>query len=139
MSSQAGIHFGLWTESPIQVQELDPRLLGSHLLHRPYGAGTTYSSVVSVSNINIALHQPGRTWAFLVEFHSQKIESNIVDELFKRIWNPIESNEQILQDAIFGPLMYHIGIDSARCYLEHATVTARTNWALGLRDKYEVN
>ena len=77
---------------------------------------------------------PGRTWAFLAEFNAPRVQTDIVDELFHRIWSPIESNKQVLIDPLTGCLMYNIAIDSARCYLEHATANARTQWALSLQE-----
>ena len=76
---------------------------------------------------------PGRSWAFLAEYNAQPIKSDIINELFNRIWNPVKSNKELLQDSAFGSLMYNIGIDSARCYLEHATANERTKWALRLQ------
>jgi len=73
---------------------------------------------------------PGRTWAFLAEFGQSDKPS--ADELLSRIWTPIPENIQCLKDSEFGPLMYNIGIESARCYLEHAICNERTLWAQNL-------
>lgn len=76
---------------------------------------------------------PGRAWAFLAEF--RRSERPSADELLSRIWTALSENVQRLKDPEFGPLMYHIGIESARCYLEYAICNERTSWALNLDKK----
>jgi SAM-dependent methyltransferase len=78
----------------------------------------------------------GRDWAFLAEYKpdpSFRIET--AEQLLKRIWSPNPANMNILQNGGFGPLMYTIGIESARCYIENSIRTERTRWALSLRDR----
>ena len=74
---------------------------------------------------------PGRDWCFLVEYNS---DGNLTDSegLLNRLWRAVPENISILKDNGFGPLMYSIGLESARCYLEHAISLERTTWAQSL-------
>jgi hypothetical protein len=74
---------------------------------------------------------PGRDWCFLAEYKSK---SNLVgpDGLLTRLWTALPENTRVLQENGFGPLMYSIGLESARCYLEHAISLERTAWAQSL-------
>ncbi|KPD15435.1 hypothetical protein ADM96_32685 [Burkholderia sp. ST111] len=77
---------------------------------------------------------PGRHWAFLVEYQSQfKAKKAAIEQLEARIWSPIPENVATLKNGSRGSLMYHVGLDSARCYLEHATVAERTEWVRSLQ------
>jgi hypothetical protein len=76
---------------------------------------------------------PGRTWAFLLEYQSQSTTKRPIEQLEDRIWAPIPENVAKLRDGSAGPLMYHVGMDSARCYLEHAAALERTEWARSLQ------
>jgi hypothetical protein len=79
---------------------------------------------------------PGRHWAFLVEYQSQsKAKGRAIEQLETRIWSPVPENVATLRDGSRGSLMYHVGLDSARCYLEHATVVERTEWVRSLQAK----
>jgi hypothetical protein len=80
---------------------------------------------------------PGRHWAFLVEYQSQSTSKHPIQQLEARIWSPIPENAATLRDGRSGSLMYHVGLDSARCYLEHATVVERTEWARSLQAEME--
>ena len=78
----------------------------------------------------------GRDWAFLAEYNSDQLNDiNKADQLLHRVWNPCSRNKSILTDGGFGPLMYTIAVESARCYIEHAIQVERTSWALSLKDK----
>jgi len=74
---------------------------------------------------------PGRSWGFLAEYDLTQEVPN-AEQLMQRIWAAIPENTSILKDNGFGPLMYSIGVESARCYLEHAIANERTKWALSL-------
>jgi hypothetical protein len=64
---------------------------------------------------------PGRSWCFLAEFEpAAAAGGNDVDGLLKRLWTAMPENVSALKDPQFGPLMYSMGIESARCYLEAA-------------------
>lgn len=75
---------------------------------------------------------PGRTWAFLAEYNKAKNTPN-ADELLNRIWHALPENVEKLKNNGFGELMYCMGIESARCYLESAISEERTQWALSLQ------
>lgn len=74
---------------------------------------------------------PGRDWCFLVEYNSK---GSLVDTegLLSRLWTATPENIAILKENGFGPLMYAVGLESARCYLEHAISLERTAWAQSL-------
>jgi hypothetical protein len=76
---------------------------------------------------------PGRTWAFLLEYGPPA--SVGCAELFQRLWNPVPENMQALTGDPFGNLFRAMGLEGARCYLEHATAHERTQWALSLLPK----
>jgi len=76
---------------------------------------------------------PGRHWAFLVEFQSQSKSQSPIEQLEARIWSPVPANVATLRDGSGGSLMYHVGLDSARCYLEHATAVQRMEWVRSLQ------
>jgi Methyltransferase domain len=77
---------------------------------------------------------PGRDWCFLVEYKSK---SSLVgsEGLLTRLWTALPENVSVLNTNGFGPLMYSIGLESARCYLEHAISLERTTWAQSLMRK----
>ncbi len=79
---------------------------------------------------------PGRTWAFLAEAAPPRAYS--VEELLHRIWTAVPENVAALKDKKFGPLMYIMGIESARCYFESALCAQRTSWALSLQAEKDV-
>jgi hypothetical protein len=74
---------------------------------------------------------PGRDWGFLAEYKSS---GNLLDTegLLTRLWTAIPENIDILKNNGFGHLAYTIGLESARCYLEHALNVERTAWAKSL-------
>ena len=65
---------------------------------------------------------PGRAWAFLVEFAPPR-GPNDAEALLTRLWTALPANTARLKDPTFGPLMYGVGLESARCYLEVALRT----------------
>jgi hypothetical protein len=76
---------------------------------------------------------PGRTWAFLLEYGPPAAVG--CAELLDRLWNPVPENMQALAGDPFGNMIRAMGLESARCYLEHATAQERTQWALSLLPK----
>ena len=74
---------------------------------------------------------PGRSWGFLAEYSLNDKAPN-GEQLLQRIWTAVPKNSMMLKDNDFGPLMHSIGIESARCYLEHSIANERTKWALSL-------
>jgi hypothetical protein len=73
----------------------------------------------------------GRTWAFLAEF--DQVKECTAEEMLNRLWTALPENITRLKDPEFGPLMYTMGLESARCYLEHAIAEQRTSWALAMK------
>ena len=73
---------------------------------------------------------PGRTWAFLLEYGPPA--SIGCDELLHRLWTPLPENMQALSGDPFGNMFRAMGLEGARCYLEHATAQERTRWALSM-------
>lgn len=67
---------------------------------------------------------PGRTWGFLAEYSILPAVPN-AEDLLTRLWTAHPANVEILKNNGFGPLMYVTGVESARCYLEHAIATDR--------------
>jgi hypothetical protein len=78
----------------------------------------------------------GRSWCFLAELANNSITRvQNAEDLLSRLWSALPHNVNILKDKMFGPLMYSIGIESARCYIEHAISNERTLWAIELNNK----
>lgn len=105
----------------------------------PYGRGHIVSYSLKglapiFSEFGFTIHPlHGRSWAFLAEF--DRVKECTADELLTRVWTAVPENVDRLKDHDFGPLMYTLGVESARCYLEHAIATQRTHWALSLVHK----
>lgn len=74
---------------------------------------------------------PGRDWAFLAEYGPFEVLTT--DQMFTRLWYPVEANMAALRGCRLGPMMIAAGLESARCYLEAATAAERTRWALCLQ------
>jgi hypothetical protein len=74
---------------------------------------------------------PGRDWAFLAEYRPDGAGAG-VDALLGRLWTPVSENIALLERAKFGPMMIGMGLESARCYLEHAQALEQTALALSL-------
>lgn len=70
---------------------------------------------------------PGRSWAFLAEYLPEQASLQppppTADELLNRLWTMLPANQQKLSGGSYGPMMQVMGIESARCYLEHAQST----------------
>ncbi len=79
---------------------------------------------------------PGRDWAFLAEYTGEQRNLD-TGAMLDWLWHPREENMALLRTARFGPLMIGMGVESARCYLEHATANERTRWALRLNAQLE--
>jgi hypothetical protein len=128
--SQDGALYYFNSGQPAYVKFEDPEYLD------PYRRGHILSySIDGVSKIFqqhgfLVIPLPGRNWAFLAEFGGPEVPS--AEDLLTRIWTAQPENVRRLKDSEFGPLMYHIGIESARCYLEHAIGNSRASWALSL-------
>jgi|688.fasta_scaffold306267_2 SAM-dependent methyltransferase len=80
----------------------------------------------------------GRDWAFLAEYNTDQAERvDKADQLLQRVWTPCQENKDILTNGGFGPVMYTMAIESARCYVEHAIKDERTQWALDLKRRLD--
>jgi hypothetical protein len=126
--SNTGAVFYFGSGQPAYVNNENPEYLD------PYGRGHVVSySLLGISKVfnkygfNI-IPLPGRDWAFLAEYGPEFLLS--AEELLTRIWTALPANVSRLKDPIFGPLMYSVGIESARCYLEHAIRNDRTKYYL---------
>lgn len=77
---------------------------------------------------------PGRAWAFLAQYTANAEIPN-AEQLLTRVWQILPENAEKLKVNGFGELMYSIGQESARCYIEAALVIERTKWALSMRSQ----
>jgi hypothetical protein len=107
---------------------LDPTKVG-HIVSYSI-AGLTHIFAPLGFNV-IAL--PGRAWAFLLEYGPPASIGS--SELFDRLWHPVPENMEALTGDPFGNLFRAMGLEGARCYLEHATAQERTQWALSMLPK----
>lgn len=121
------------SSQPEHVKQYDPGYLD------PYGRGHIVAYSLKglapiFAEFGFTIHPlHGRSWAFLAEY--DHVKECTADELLSRIWTAVPENVDRLKDQQFGPLMYTLGIESARCYLEHAIAEQRTHWALSLMNK----
>lgn len=121
------------SSQPEHVKQSDPGYLD------PYGRGhiVAYSLKALASifgDFGFTIHPlHGRDWAFLAEF--AHVKPCTADELLTRIWTAVPENVNRLKDPLFGPLMYTMGVESGRCYLEHAIAEQRAHWSLQLLNK----
>ncbi len=97
----------------------------------PFGRGHIVSYSVAGLAPLFAAHGfrlanlPGRHWAFYAEYAPG--EPPLTEAMLQtRLWSPLPANMALLKQARFGPLMIGVGLDSARCYFEHAAAASRT-------------
>lgn len=127
--NQAIFYFN--SAQPTFVKNTDPNYLD------PFNRGHIVSYSLKAlktifANFGFTLIElPGRDWCFLAEYKSS---GNLTDTegLLTRLWTAVPENIEILNNNGFGPLAYTIGLESARCYLEHAISLERTAWAQSL-------
>jgi hypothetical protein len=131
--SNVGATYFFNSAQPSFVKSTDPGYLD------PFGRGhiIAYSiagvrKIFSEFGFNV-IPLPGRDWAFLAEFTSDT-KTFTAEQLLHRLWSPVPENMDKLKVNGFGELMYTVGLESARCYLESAIATERTNWALSLKN-----
>lgn len=129
--AEDGAIFYFNSAQPTFVKNVDPNYLDPFIR----GHIVSYSlkalkEIFAVYGFNL-IELPGRDWCFLVEY---KAESRLLgsDGLLTRLWTALPENVSILKDNGFGPLMYTMGLESARCYLEHAISVERMAWAQSL-------
>jgi hypothetical protein len=134
ISAEDGAVFYFNSAQPSFVKNIDPGYLDP--LHRGHIVSYSLKALETMfANHGFTLIElPGRDWCFLVEYNSES--QNIDAEgLLNRIWTAPPENVSILKDNGFGPLLYTTGVESARCYLEHAKVLERTAWARSLNEE----
>ena len=129
--SEPGAIFYFNSAQPDFVKNEDPGYLDPNI--RGHIVSYSIQGLIKIFSENgfTIIPLPGRTWCFLAEFSNLTTIPN-ADDLLNRIWNPHPDNIEKLKANGFGQLMYVIGLESARCYLEHAIATERTKWALAL-------
>ncbi len=128
--SVPGATYYFSTDLPEYVKKEDPDYLDpyrrGHIVSYSIGALTEIFAAYGFNVIPL----PGRNWAFLAEFGPRG--ACTADDLLNRIWSALPENVSRLKDPELGPLMYTMGVESGRCYLEHAICESRTAWALSL-------
>lgn len=127
-SNGAIFYFG--SGQPSYVRNEDPAYLDPHVRGHIISYSLKALEAIFGKYGFVITPLPGRTWAFLAEFGVSAPAS--ADELMNRIWSPHPENVSRLRDKTLGPLMYSMGIEAARCYLEAALSDSRAQWALGL-------
>jgi hypothetical protein len=131
--SNPGAIYYINSAQPSFVRNVDPGYLDPHVR----GHICSYSLVALEKIFSAAgftvIPLPGRDWAFLVEFGKHDDASKNIETLMARVWNPVISNVNMLKNNGFGPFMYTVGVESARCYYESEIASQRTNWALSLK------
>ena len=130
VSEEGAVYYFNSAQPEFVIQE-DPGYLD------PHGRGHIASySILGLSKIFsehgfTVIRLPGRTWGFLAEYRVLSSIPNS-DDLLNRLWSAHPENVSKLKSNGFGELMYAIGLESARCYLEHSIAIERTKWALTL-------
>jgi hypothetical protein len=104
---------------------LDPKKRGHIVSWSVSGA----RAIFAPAGFNV-IPLPGRDWAFLAEFGPAREVS--ADDLLAWLWQPVPENLALMQRDAYGSLLATIGLESARCYLEHGIAVERTQWALSL-------
>jgi hypothetical protein len=133
LTSTSGALYYFNSAQPSFVKESDPSYLD------PLGRGHICSySLKALKKIFFdygftLIPLPNRDWGFLVEFGEHDDSSLNFETLMTRVWNPEVKNIEKLQNNGFGPFMYTVGVESARCYYESEMSKQRTNWALSLK------
>lgn len=131
-TSEDGALFYFNSAQPSFVIQNDPNYLDPHVRGHIVSYSISGLSVIFSEYGLSVIPIPGRDWCFLVEKNILNNSDMTIDSLLNRIWHPNEENLKMLKDNGFGPLMYTIGVESSRCYLEAALVEERTKWALSL-------
>ncbi len=131
ISAEDGAIFYFNSAQPSFVKNIDPGyldpLIRGHIVSYSLKALEKMFTAHGFTLIEL----PGRNWCFLVEYNSES-ENTDAEGLLNRIWTAPPENVSILKDNGFGPLLYTIGVESARCYLEHSIMLGRTAWAQSL-------
>ncbi|MHB1897471.1 MAG: methyltransferase domain-containing protein [Metallibacterium sp.] len=129
--SVAGAVYYIGSGQPEYVKNEDPQYLD------PLGRGHVVSySVKALRHIFepygfTVIPMFGRAWSVLIEYKSTSPVRN-AEDLQSRIWSPVKTNISLLKSCAFGDLLATVGLESARCYTEHAMCDERTSWAQSL-------
>jgi hypothetical protein len=137
--SQEGALYIFNSGQPKYVKEEDPSYLD------PYERGHIVS--YSIKAIEIIFNKydfqimsiPGRTYAFIAEYKSERKFKVTTDSFSQLIWGSLEENLKKLKDNEFGPLMYLLGLHSLRTSVDGELVKERTEWALNLNEQLKQN
>ncbi len=133
-SNQGAIYF-FNSAQPSFVHSVDPGYLDPH--RRGHIVSWSIAGVRTIfepAGFNV-IPLPGRDWAFLAEYGPVRLVGT--DTLMEWLWRPLPENLALTNNDPYGPLFGAIGLESARCYLEAATVEARTQWAVALKSELE--
>ncbi|MCK9366937.1 MAG: class I SAM-dependent methyltransferase [Metallibacterium scheffleri] len=129
--SESGAIYYIGSGQPEYVKNEDPQYLD------PLGRGHVVSySVQALRHIFApygftVIPMFGRAWCVLIEYKSTAPVCN-AEDLQTRIWNPVKTNIKLLKSGTFGDFLATVGLESARCYTEHAMCSERTTWAQSL-------
>ena len=129
--SESGAIYYIGSGQPEYVKNEDPEYLD------PLGRGHIVSySVKALRHIFApygftVIPMFGRAWSVLIEYKSTSPVRN-AEDLQARIWNPVKANTSLLKSGTFGDFLATVGLESARCYTEHAMCDERTTWAQSL-------
>ncbi len=126
--SELGAIYYIGSGQPEYVKNEDPQYLD------PLGRGHVVSySVQALRHIFApygftVIPMFGRAWSVLIEYKLTAPVRN-AEDLQSRIWNPVKTNISLLKSGAFGNFLATVGLESARCYTEHAMCAERTAWA----------
>ena len=126
--SELGAIYYIGSGQPEYVKNEDPQYLD------PLGRGHVVSySVQALRHIFApygftVIPMFGRAWSVLIEYKLTAPVRN-AEDLQSRIWNPVKTNISLLKSSVFGDFLATVGLESARCYTEHAMCEERTAWA----------
>ncbi len=126
---QAVFYFN--SAQPSFVKNIDPNYLDPHVRGHIVSYSPKALNEIFATHGFTLIPLPGRDWCFLAEFKSEKKLLD-ADGLLTRLWTARPENVEVLKNNGFGPLAHAIGLESARCYLEHAISEERTAWAQSL-------
>jgi len=132
---EEGAVFYFNSAQPDFVKNEDPGYLDPHGRGHIASYSTSGLSKVFSEYGFTVIPLPGRSWGFLAEFSILPVIPS-ADDLLKRLWTAHPDNVKKLKSNGFGELMYCVGLESARCYLESAIATERTKWALSLVNEF---
>lgn len=129
--AEEGAVFYFNSAQPSFVKNVDPGYLDPHIRGHIVSYSLKGLKKIFAQYGFTLIELPGRDWCFLAEYKSELTLMG-AEGLLTRLWTALPENINLLKENGFGPLMYSIGLESARCYLEHAISQERTAWAQSL-------